>query len=108
MDDIPENATIYTCDQSQIQEVISRRGWDMVRMSFSSLSNISTLAVYIFNIIHDSLDQQDVAEGDSYTIELDGFFDATVEVANGVKSFAFLPKGEMKMLIKSDEDTVAQ
>ena len=46
----------------------------------------------------------DVAEGDEYTIELPGFFEASVSVENGEKVFSITPKEEMKVLIKADED----
>ena len=66
------------------------------------LSFVSQLTVYMFNVIYDALDQQAVEEGGSWTIELDGFFEASVEVIDGKKEFSLLPKGEMKTLIKDD------
>lgn len=102
MEDIPEGATMYTIDQTQIQEVILKRGYDLCKMTMPALSYISTLSVYMFNIIRDTLDQQAVEEGGTWTVELDGYFESSVEVQNGEKIFSFLPKGEMKMLIKDD------
>lgn len=100
--DIPENATIYTVDQEQVQKVILQRGYDLCKMVVPSLSYISQLTAYMFSIIHDSLDQQAVEDGGTWTLELDGFFEATVEVQNGEKVYSFEPKGEIKMLIKDD------
>ena len=56
----------------------------------------------LFNIIKDTRDQQAVEEGHTWVLELDGYFEAAVEVVNGEKEFSILPKGEMKTLIKSD------
>lgn len=102
MDDIPENATIYTLDQEFIQKVIATRGHEMVNMVMTNLPFVAQLTVYMFNILRDTLDQQVVEEGDTKTLELDGYFDMSVELKKGVKVFSFLPKGEMKMLIKDD------
>ena len=101
-DDIPEGATVYTLDQEQVQRIILHRGYEMVTMQISQLSFISQLCVYMFSLIKDALDQQAVEEGGTWTLELDGYFEASVEVVNGQKEFSFMPKGEMKMLIKDD------
>ena len=101
-DSIPEDAVVYTTDQTNVQTIIRDRGYDLCKMTFNDLTYISQLAVYTFDLIKDTLDQQDVQEGDSWTIELEGFFEASVEVHDGVKEFSFMPKGEMKTLIKDD------
>ena len=101
-DSIPEDAVIYTVDQQNVQTIIRDRGYDLCKMTMHDLTYISQLAVYTFSAIKDALDQQDVQEGDSWTVELEGYFEASVEVHDGVKEFSFLPKGEMKTLIKDD------
>lgn len=101
-DDIPENAEVYTLDQERVQEVITKRSYEMCKMSFGTPSFISQLAVFLMNILRDTLDQQAVEEGHTWVIELDGFFEAAVEVINGEKQYSILPKGEMKTLIKDD------
>ena len=101
-DSIPEDAVIYTVDQQNVQTIIRDRGYDLCKMTMHDLTYISQLAVYTFSAIKDALDQQDVQEGDSWTVELEGYFEASVEVHGGVKEFSFLPKGEMKTLIKDD------
>lgn len=101
-DSIPEDAIVYTVDQQNVQTIIRDRGYDLCKMTMHDLTFISQLAVYSFDLIKDALDQQDVQEGDSWTVELEGFFEASVEVHDGVKEFSFMPKGEMKTLIKDD------
>ena len=101
-DSIPEGAEVSTLDQEKVQTVISKRAYDMCKMSISTPSFISQLTVFLFNIIKDTLDQQAVEEGHTWVLELDGYFEAAVEVVNGEKEFSILPKGEMKTLIKSD------
>ena len=101
-DSIPEDAVIYTVDQQNVQTIIRDRGYDLCKMTMHDLTYISQLAVYTFSAIKDALDQHDVQEGDSWTVELEGYFEASVEVHGGVKEFSFLPKGEMKTLIKDD------
>ena len=104
MSDIPEGATVYVIDQEPVQRVIAKRGHNMCYMVVGVLNFLSTLCCITFSIVHDTLDQQDVAEGDEYTIELPGFFEASVSIENGEKAFSITPKEEMKVLIKSDED----
>ena len=101
-DSMPEGAEVSTLDQEKVQTVISKRAYDMCKMSISTPSFISQLTVFLFNIIKDTLDQQAVEEGHTWVLELDGYFEAAVEVVNGEKEFSILPKGEMKTLIKSD------
>lgn len=101
-DSIPEGAEVSTLDQEKVQTMISTRAYDICKMSINTPSFISQLTVFLFNIIKDTLDQQAVEEGHTWVLELDGYFEAAVEVVNGEKEFSILPKGEMKTLIKSD------
>ena len=101
-DSMPDGAEVSTLDQEKVQTVISKRAYDMCKMSISTPSFISQLTVFLFNIIKDTLDQQAVEEGHTWVLELDGYFEAAVEVVNSEKEFSILPKGEMKTLIKSD------
>lgn len=102
----PENATVYLVDQEPVQRTIARRGHSLCGMVVGVLSYISSIAVVTFNVIHDTLDQQDINEGDeAIVIEEPGYFEAAVEVVNGKKEFSITPKGEMKALIKKDEAT---
>lgn len=105
-DDVPEGATVYVIDQQPVQKVIAKRGHNMCQMVVGVLNYLSVLCCITFNILHDTLDQMDIAEGDECTIELPGFFEASVSVENGEKVFSITPKEEMKVLIKSDEDKV--
>ena len=102
VDNIPDGSTTYTTDQKQIANIILDRGFNLYNMVCPNLSYISQLTVYMFNLIKDTLDQEAVEEGHEWVIELDGYFEASVSVEGGVKTFAFMPKGEMKMLIKDD------
>lgn len=104
----PENATVYLVDQEPVQRTIARRGHNLCGLVVGVLSYISAMAVMTFNVIKDTLDQQDINEGDEpFMIEDPGFFDASVEVVDGKKVFNLNPKGEMKALIKKDETTEA-
>lgn len=102
VDSIPADAVTYTTDQAQIIKIILDRGYNMYAMVCPNTSYLSQLVVYLFNLIKDMLDQEAVEEGHEWVAELDGYFEASVIVEGGVKTFAFMPKGEMKMLIKDD------
>ena len=102
MADLPENATVYTIDQKQVLEIILNRGYNLCNMAVPSLSNLAQLAVYMFNLLHDTLDQEAVEEGHEWVLDFEGYFEAAVQVEAGKKTYSFTPKGEMKMLIKDD------
>lgn len=106
-EDIPENAAIYTIDNEAVQKVIAKRGHNMCRMVVGVLNYLSIITVIIMNAVHDTLDQQNVANGESFTLDLPGFYEASVAVENGEKVFSIAPKEEMKVLIKDDTATVA-
>lgn len=101
---IPENAVVHTLEKADVQTIIRKRGGEICGLVLADKANTITMAVYFFNIIRDMLDQQAVEDGGSWTIEEDGYFEATVEVVDGVKQYSFTPKGEMKMLIKADDE----
>lgn len=101
-DTIPEDAEIDTIDNLTVQQMVIDRGYSLCKLIFGKPAFVSQLAVYLFNIIKDTLDQQAVEEGHTWVIELDGYFEAAVEVVGGEKQFSILPKGEMKTLIKDD------
>lgn len=101
-EDIPENATVYTIDNEAVLKVIARRGHNMCKMVVGVLNYLSIATVLIMNAIHDTLDQQNVANGETFTLDLPGYFEASVSVENGEKVFSITPKEEMKVLIKDD------
>lgn len=102
-DDIPENATVYTIDNESVQKIIAKRGHNMCRMVVGVLNYLSIATVIILNAVRDTLDQQNVVNGETFTIDLPGFYEASVTVENGEKVFSILPKEEMKVLIKDDQ-----
>lgn len=102
-EDIPENTEAYQITSSQVIEVIARTGYDLARIVFKSPTFISQMAVYLFSIIVDALDQNaPTTEGETWTVEMDGYFEASVAIEDGKKVLALEPKGEMKVRIKDD------
>lgn len=108
-EDIPEGAIIKPVTDTAVVEAISDTGYKMVRMSFSSSTFVSKLAIYFANLLIDTLDQNAPAtEGEDWAIELDGYFNASVAIEDGKKVMAIEPIGELKVKIKDDAATVAQ
>lgn len=102
-EDIPENTEAYQITSSQVIEVIARTGYDLARIVFKSPTFVSQMAVYLFSIIVDALDQNaPTTEGETWTVEMDGYFEASVAIEDGKKVLALEPKGEMKVRIKDD------
>lgn len=102
-EDIPENATVYTIDNEAVLKVIAKRGHNMARLTLGVLNYLAIITVIIINAVRDTLDQQNLANEESFTLDLPGFYEATVTVENGEKVFSILPKEEMKVLIKDDQ-----
>lgn len=103
--EIPDNAAVYPIDDESVLKVIARRGLNMARMTTPTLNYIAIMTVMAMNAVHDTLDQQNVANGEQFTLDLPGFFEASVAVENGEKVFSISPKEEMKVLIKDDSKT---
>lgn len=102
-EDIPENTEAYQITSSQVIEVIARTGYDLARIVFKSPTFVSQMAVYLFSIIVDALDQNaPTTEGETWTVEMDRYFEASVAIEDGKKVLALEPKGEMKVRIKDD------
>lgn len=104
-DKIPENATVYTIDQTEILQTIAKRGHNLCSMTVGVLNYLAVLACSLFNVVKDTLDQQNLADGEEFIMEIPGFFQATVKLENGEKVFGIIPSGEMKSIIKNDQST---
>lgn len=103
--DIPEDAVTYALTNTQVFEVVSKRGFDLCRLTFTTPELYAELGIDIFNTIKDFLDQNAPAiEGERFEFELEGYFEASVDVEAGEKLFAIVPKGEMKHLLKKNDD----
>lgn len=103
--DVPEGALTYTLTNTQVFEVVSKRGFDLCRLTFTTPELYAELGIDIFNTIKDFLDQNaPTAEGEKFEVELEGYFEASVSVEAGEKWFSVLPKGEMKHLLKKNDD----
>lgn len=100
------NGDRYMITDNQVIEVISRAGYDLARIVFTSPTFLSQMACYAFEIIADTLDQNAPAvEGESWAVELPGYFLASVSIEDGKKKMAFEAIGELKTKIKDDTAT---
>ena len=104
-EDIPENATVYQVSNEQVSDTIATRGFDLCRLTFTEAGFCPSLAIDVFNCVKNFLDQNAPStEGEKFDIELDGYFEASVSIENGEKVFSIMPKGEMKSLVKKNDD----
>lgn len=103
-DDIPEGSETTPITAEPIRIQVNSVGWEICRLQFNSPLYVSELAVDLFSMIKDTLDQNaPSAEGEEWGISLEGYFEAKVVIENNEKAFSFLPIGEMKSLIKSSD-----
>lgn len=106
MSDMPENATPYVIENDHVLKIIAKRGYNLCKLTVGgALNYLAIFTVMALNVIKDTLDQQDVAVGEEFTIDLPGYFEVSVAVENDEKVFSIAPKEEMKVLIKEDHAT---
>jgi len=74
---------------------------DKYGMKFYDRTSIVTLMTYVVEQLYKWLDEN-AKEGEVVEIELDGIFNAKVEIVDGKKVFAIEPMGEVKTIIKDD------
>lgn len=97
------NGDKYQITDNQVIEVITRTGYDLARMTFTSPTFVSQMGCYFFNIIADTLDQNAPAVEDAeWVLEMPGYFNASVSIEDGKKVMAFEPSAELKIKIKDD------
>ena len=99
-----EEATVYESTQAQVLTMFTKRALTMHRMTLNHDSLCATLVSLVASTISDYLDQN-AKEGEKITVEHKGFFTASAEVKDGVVVKAFVPAGEMKVLVKGDSKT---
>lgn len=100
-EDIPEDATQYQLSNQEVVDTISKRGFDLCRLTFTEPGFCAELAIDTFDTIKNFLDQNaPAAEGEKFDVELDSYFNTSVSIENGEKVFAITPAGEMKAIIK--------
>lgn len=106
-DDIPETAQIIPFTNEDVGTVVSTTGYTLCRLKFNSTQYYHDLAIDLFAMIKDTLDQNaPVTEGEEYTITHDGYIEASVTVENGEKVFSIMPIGEMKSIIKANDSVI--
>ena len=96
-----EGIQTYQSTDPQFQQVLAR----VLHKSYSiTIKNAIYSQVLIFAAITTLLDWLDVnaKEGEEVSIELEGFFVASVAIENGEKIISIVPDGAMKRLIKDD------
>lgn len=100
-DDI-KDAIKYTFNDSNIKPIFNKRAFDDYRMKFQSEEFLPQLAIKFTSMLLDFLDQN-ATEGETFTVEEEGYFLATVDIVNGEKVKSIQPAGAIKRLIKDDE-----
>ena len=100
-DDIPEGTTEYQITNTEVVKTISKRGFDLCRLTFTEPGFCGELAVDLFNTIHQFLEQNAPSvEGEKFEVELDSYFHTSVSKENGEMVFEITPAGEMKAIVK--------
>ena len=100
--DDTKDCKVYDIYSAGPKQIIANRGVGDYRLRVKSPEYISQLGTLFFEILYDFLDQNAV-EGEKFTLEHEGFFEASVEVVDGEKVMSFIPDGAIKRLIKDDD-----
>ena len=100
-DDIAENAVKIDLQNDLTHSYFRSIAGEKYGMKFYDRTSIVTLLTFITEQLYKWLDEN-AKEGEVVEINLDGIFDAKVEIVDGVKVFAIDPAGEVKTIIKDD------
>ena len=100
-DDIPENAVKIDLQDDNTHSYFRVIAGEKYGMKFYDRTSIVTLITYCMEQLYKWLDEN-AKEDAPVEIELDGIFNAKVEVVDGKKIFAIDPAGEVKTIIKDD------
>lgn len=102
--DVPANATKMSLNDPTTHQYFKAIGGDKYGMGFKTPDNlIACVQTFVEELIK-WLDEN-AKEDEETSIELDGVFEAKSAVEGGEKVFAIEPAGEIKQLIKDDNDT---
>ena len=101
-EDIPETtATKMDLLNPHTQSYFRTVAGEKYKMGFHDSTAIVVLLTYCIEQLYKWLDEN-AKEGETVEIDLDGIFNAKVEIVDGVKVFALDPAGEVKTIIKDD------
>lgn len=101
-EDIPENALKISLDNAQAHPYFIAVSGKKYGMKFKDVSCLVNTLTYAMVQLKKWLDEN-AKENKVVSVELDGVFQARVEVQDGVKVFAIEPDGEIKNIIKDDK-----
>ena len=100
-DDVPANSRIIRACDTEMSTYFRGTGLRKYGMQWKDINAIFECTRYFIIQVKKWLDANAV-EGEEVGIELEGVFQATVAVEDGVKVFSITPDGEIKKLIKDD------
>lgn len=100
-EDIPENALKINQEDSNVFTYYRAVAGSKWNMEFDSNSVITPLITTTLSELKKWLDEN-ASENEEVGIEVPALCTGAVSVENGVKVFALIPAGEIKMLIKDD------
>lgn len=100
-DDIPENATIITFDDPKTHSYFRAYAGTKFGIKFKDPSSLVDLMLYFLEYLIKCLDEN-AKPNEEFSIELEGVFQARVNVEDNEKVFAIEADGLIKNLIKDD------
>jgi len=101
--DIDKNVKVYNSTDTQFLRVLATCAKDLHNFRYASPELVPDVLVLIIDTLKSWLDLNAV-EGEEKTIELPGFFTASVAIENGEKIFSVTPDGNLKRLVKGDAE----
>ena len=100
-EDIPANAKLIGCEDANIIAYFRGVARNKYGAAFRDQAAITECTRYLMQTISKWLDEN-ASDQEEVGVELEGVFQATVAVENGIKYKALVPEGEIKKLIKDD------
>ena len=101
VNDIPEKGDKFDLQNDHTHVYFRTIAGEKFSMKFYDRTCIVTLLTYCVEQLYKWLDEN-AKENEVVEIELDGVFNAKVQIVDGKKEFAIDPMGEVKTIIKDD------
>lgn len=100
--EVLKGCTIYNVSESRSFQFFVDRGRKLYRMNFSAPNQIYFAAIVFADTLKAWLDAQEVSNDVTVSLELDGFFKASVTLIDGKKVMTFSADEEVTNLVKDD------
>lgn len=96
-----EDIKIFEATEQTFEIVVSKVGWNLYNMRFASVTDMHLIFIQAVDTLTHYLDVN-AKVGEEVTVDMTGYFIASVEIIDDHKVMSIVPDGAMKRIIKDD------